>query len=334
MIKDFSFISIIVPARNEEKFIRGFLDSLLKQNYPKEKIEIILADGKSGDKTVKIAKEYFGRLSGLRIITNAKKITSAGLNLAIKAAKGGIVARMDVHAEYPADYLSRLVSGLEKYQTGNIGPRVIASPATDTLEAKAIAFCLNSSFGAFGSDFRLGADKPIETDTVFNGCWKKEIFEKIGYFNENLIRSQDLEFNLRLKKAGAKIVLLPDLAVKYFPKTTLKEFLRHNFKDGFWAIYPLRFVKMKFKLRHYLPLAAVSGFLALMFFGFFFWPFRFLFVVFCLVYLVLNFGFSVLICLKEKSPDYFRFLFLAFVWRHFGYGFGSLLGAVKLMTGR
>jgi len=186
-------------------------------------------------------------------LDNPKKYTPFRLNIGIKNSRGEVIVRMDVHAGYEKDYVSKCAKCLKEYDADNVGGIIKTLPAKNTLTARAVALSLSHRFGA-ASDFRAGITQPKEVDTVFGGCYKKKVFDKIGLFNEKLLRSRDLDFNLRLKKAGGKILLSPDIVSYYYPKDNLKDFFKHNFQDGIWAIYPLKFVKIPFKLRHYIPL--------------------------------------------------------------------------------
>lgn len=315
-------ISIVIPARNEEKFIGKCLQTIIDQDCPKDSFEILVIDGSSTDRTKEIVEKYkipaspTGRQNtkyNIRILDNPQKFTPFGLNIGIKNASGEIIIRMDAHAVYSRDYVAKCVKHLEESGADNVGGTVKTLPAKNTLIAKAIAFSLSNCFGA-ASDFRIGSKEVKEVDTVFGGCFKREIFNKVGFFNENLKRSQDLEFNLRIKKAGGKIFLFPEIIVEYYPQADLFKFFRHNIEDGIWSIYPLKFIKMKFKLRHYIPLVFILT-LPLSI-----WP-----------YVFGSLFFSAKIAAEEKDSRLFFVMPLAFAARHFGYGFGSLWGIVKLI---
>jgi len=306
-------VSIVIPCRNEEKFIRKCLNSIIEQDYPKENFEVLVVDGSSEDRSKEIVKSFSEKYSFIKLLENPQRYTPFGLNIGIKNSKGKIIIRMDAHASYEKDYISKCLKYLKEYNVDNVGGVIKTLPAKNTIVAKAIALALSSRFGV-ASDFRLGSKTPKFVDTVFGGCYKKEVFEKIGYFNENLIRSQDMEFNLRLKKAGGKILLVPDIAAYYYPQATLAGFLKHNFEDGIWAILPLKFAKMPFKLRHYIPLIFVLT-LPLSI-----WP-----------YLLLSLFFSVQIAIREKDFRYFFLMPIVFANRHISYGWGSIFGLVKIL---
>jgi len=351
MKPNLSFISVIIPCRNEEKHIGKCLDSLLVQDYSKDNLEFLIVDGASEDKTKEIVKTYVNKYPFIRLLDNLKKFTSFGLNIGIKEAKGEIIIRADAHTEYPKNYISRCVEELLKYseeeKVGNVGG-IVSLPEMEGFEeikkrfetsnpgkkyniniAKAIATCLSHPFGA-ASQFRLGAKEPRFVDTVFGGCYKKEVFKEIGFFNENLIRSQDLEFNLRLKRAGWKIRLIPDITFKYYPKSSFWDFFKHNIDDGVWAIYPIKFTKKPFQLRHYIPLLFVLSLIIFFILALSFLWAKILFILTLLIYLLVNLFFSSLIALKNGAI-YLLWMPIAFICRHFGYGFGSIWGLIRTM---
>lgn len=324
------FISVIVPCRNEEKFIGRFLESLIHGDYPKEKMEILVVDGKSEDKTKEVVAEFNKKYAFIKILDNPKKITPTAMNIGIKNAKGDLITKTDAHSIYPKDYLSKCVRYIDEYSADAVGGLAKASLSAATLTAKAITLTLSSIFGA-GGGFRIGADKPIWTDTAFGICYRREVFKKIGFFNENLAGSQDFELNLRLKKAGGKILLAPDIEITYFPKTTLKEFFLHNIKDGVWAILPMKYGTPPFKLRHFIPLFFVLGIFGPLFLSVWYRPFIYLTIGVIGLYLLASLFFSVQIALKEKNHSLIPFLIAAFAVRHFGYGLGSLIGLIRLI---
>ena len=332
MINNLPFISIIIPCRNEEKFIGRCLDSIINQDYPKENLEVLVIDGMSEDKTKEIIAKYASKYSFIKLLENSKKFTPFGLNIGIRNAKGEVILRMDAHANYEKDYISKCVRYLKEYNVDNVGGVIKTLPAGDTILAKAIAISLSHPFGAGTSYFRIGSKKPKEVDTVFGGCYKREVFEKIGLFNENLIRSQDIEFNKRLKKARGKILLVPEIVAYYYPQATPFDFFKHNFLDGIWTIYPLKFGIKIFSYRHLFPLIFVLSLIWFLFFSLISKISFLIFLTIFFLYLFLNFLFSFQIFLREKD---FRFIFLipfAFFCRHFGYGFGSIFGLIKLFV--
>ncbi len=325
------FVSIIVPCRNEKGYIKNFLESIVSQNYPKENLEVLISDGMSDDGTREIIKKYQKKYPFIKLLDNPKKYTPSALNIAVKESKGDIIIRLDSHARYEKDYISKCVYYLNKYHADNVGGTMKTTPANNTLTAKSIALCMSHGFSVGNSYFRKGSAKPRSVDTVFGGCYRREVFNKIGFFNENLKRSQDLDFNIRLKKAGGKIILVPDMVSYYYPKATFKDFLKHNFEDGQWAILPLRFTKNLFSARHYVPLFFVSLIIFLFVASFFWYTMFFYFSLILGFYFLIILLNSFIITFKERDIRYLFSMPIAFIIRHFCYGFGSLVGIIKLL---
>jgi len=326
-------ISVIIPCRNEEKYIEKCLNSLIEQDYSKDSLEILIVDGISEDKTREIVEKYTQQYSFVKLLNNPKKIIPAALNIGIKEAKGEIIIKIDAHSTYQKDYVSKCVKYLKEYKADNVGGVMKTLPSENTLWAKAIAISLSHFFGAGGSYFRTGVDKPKWVDTVFGGCYKKEVFKKIGFFNEKLTRSEDMEFNLRLKRAGGKILLVPDIVSYYYPKSTLKDFFIHNLKDGIWVTYPLKFGIKAFSWRHLVPLAFVVSLILSLFLSLFFWPARFIFYLILVSYILLALFFSTKIFIK-KGFKYLLVMPIVFVARHMAYGLGSLFGLLKVLSSK
>lgn len=328
------FVSVIIPCRNEEKYIGKCLGSLLSQDYPKEKMEILVIDGMSEDKTREIVENYIKEYPLFKLLDNSKKFNPFAINIGIKSSNGEIVMIMGAHTHYEKDYISKCVKYLteNEYDADNVGGVLKIVPIENTLTAGAIAFSLSSPFGSGTSYYRTGLKKPRWVDTVFGGCYKREVFKKIGLFNESLVRSQDMEFNLRLKKAGGKTLLVPEIVAYYYPKSNLKDFFLHNFEDGIWAIYPLKFVKIPLRLRHYIPLIFISSLLGTGMLGIFFSVSFWLFLFVLGLYFLINIYFSAKIAAREKNLGYLFLMPISFAARHFGYGLGSIFGLIKLFA--
>ena len=327
------FVSIAIPCRNEEKFIGRCLDSVIANDYPKDELEVLVVDGMSEDRTRKIVEKYSEQYPFIRVLENPKKNTPCALNIGIKHAWGEIIIGMGAHSTYQNDYISKCVKYLYEYNADNVGGTMITLPRENTVVARAIAFALSNPFGVGGSTFRKGSKKPKWVDTVFGGCYKREVFEKNGLFNENLIRNEDLEFNLRLKKTGGKILLVPEIVAYYYPKSNFKDFFLHNFKDGFWVTYPLKFGIKTFRWRHLVPLFFISGLIGTGILACLYLAFFHLFLLIVVLYFLTNLYFSAKIAYKERD---FRYLFLmpiAFICRHIPYGLGSILGLIKSFPG-
>ena len=327
-----SFVSVIIPCRNEEKYIEECLDSVINQDYPKEKLEVLVVDGMSEDRTREVIEKYTKQYLFIKLLNNPKKITPVAFNIGVKNSNGDFIIIMGAHSVYERDYISKCVKYSNEYNADNVGGIWKIVPREKTLVAKSIAFASSSIFGAGDAYYRRGySGEPRWVDTVFGGCYKKEVFDKIGLFNENLLRSQDMEFNLRLRKAGGKILLAPDIVSYYYPKSNLKDFFVHNFEDGVWITYPLKFRIKAFCWRHLMPLIFVSSLIGTIILGTFTPIFFWLFLTIIVMYLLTNIYFSMKIAAKQKDIRYLFLIPVAFATRHIGYGLGSVWGLIKLI---
>ena len=324
------FVSIIIPCRNEEKFIGECLDSIVANDYPKDRLEVLVVDGMSQDRTKEIIASYADRYSLIRLLDNPKKTTPAALNTGIRSAKGEIIMRMDAHATYEKDNISKSIKYLNEYNADNMGGVMITQPRNSTFMGKALALALSNRFGVGNSVFRTGTKEPMWVDTVFGGCYRKEVFEKIGLFNEDLISTQDMEFNLRLKKEGGRVLLVPEIISYYYTRSDFRSFCKNNFRNGLWAILPFKYSKiMPVSWRHLVPLAFVSSLIGSIaisaFSSIFFW----LFWLILGSYFLSNAYFSIKISKKEKDLKYIFIMPLIFGSLHLLYGLGSLWGTLR-----
>lgn len=322
------FVTVIVPCRNEEEMLACCLDSLLTNDYPKEKLEILVVDGLSEDRSVEIIQDYSRRYPYITLLQNPKKNLPAALNVGIRHAKGEIIVRIESHSAVGKDYLSNVVRWLQTSDADFIGGTFIHTPRQSTLMGQTLALVLAHPFGAGNAYFRLKLEKPRIVDAAVYGCYRKEIFEKVGLFNEDLARIEDRDFNFRLREKGGKILLVPDLPVTYYFRSKLWPFLTHTFSDGFWVTYPLRFGRKNLRLfswRHFIPLIFVLGLLTLGIAGFFLKEARLVLAFLIGIYLVLMLFSSFQIAWKHGFK-YFPLLPFAFLGRHFSYGFGSAWG--------
>jgi glycosyltransferase involved in cell wall biosynthesis len=326
-------ISLIIPCRNEEKFIDRCLNSVNEQDYPMDNLEVLVVDGMSKDKTLQIVENYRKKLLSIKILENPKKTTPYAFNLGINYSKADIIMIMSAHSTLEKDYISKCVKYLDKHNVDNVGGIWITLPGDNTIMAQSIALTLSHPFGVGNTYFRIGSEEPRYVDTVPFGCYRKEVFRKIGLFNEELIRNQDLEFNLRLKKAGGKILLVPDIVSYYYARSTLKALAKNNFSNGFWVIYSTKFAKMPFSVRHLIPFFFVISLIGSFILSLIYRPFIYMFVLVFITYLTSNMLFSLRISFK-KGFKYFIPVILSFATLHFSYGFGSIWGLIKLMSTR
>ena len=252
-----ALVSIIVPCRNEGRFIDRCLRSISASAYPRDQLEILVVDGMSKDGTRAQIAVSIERDPRIVLIDNDARTAPAAMNLGIARARGTVLLRMDAHCEYPADYIPRLVRALDEHQADNVGGITEVLPAGPGPVARAIALALASAAGVGDSYFRIGAAEPKWVDTVPFGCWRRETFTKVGLFDESLPRNQDDEFNMRLRRAGGRILLLPDVVTRYFARERLDQLWQMFSQYGFYK--PLAALRSgaPLQLRQFAPSALV-----------------------------------------------------------------------------
>jgi len=241
---------VVVPCRNERGHIREFLENLLRQERDGLDCEFLIADGMSDDGTREILGEYAAKFQEIRVVENPGRIVSTGLNAAVRAARGEVMVRMDVHARYAEDFLKSAVEVLEETGAENVGGPWQASGGGYL--GRAIAAVFQSGFGSGGADSRK-TDYEGPVDTVFLGCWRKATLERIGLFDEALVRNQDDELNYRLTKAGGVVWQSPRIRCWYEPRNSLRKLFWQYFQYGFWKVAVIRKHRLPARLRHVVP---------------------------------------------------------------------------------
>lgn len=249
-------LSVICPIYNEEKYISQFLDSLLKQDYPKDDWEVLLVDGMSTDHTRDIVADYATRHPFFKLIDNPERTCPYAMNRGIEASKGSIIMRLDAHANYQKDYCSVLVNGLKRLHAENVGTVCKTDVMRKTPKTLAIREVLANKFGVGNSTFRTGIEQEQETETVPFGCWPKEVFTKYGNYDVRLVRNQDIELNKRIRRNGGHIYILPETYCTYFARETYRALAKNNYSNGKWNILTVYYTKMfsSLSLRHFIPL--------------------------------------------------------------------------------
>jgi glycosyltransferase involved in cell wall biosynthesis len=254
-------VSVIVPCRNEERWIGRCLESILQNDYPRERLEVFVVDGMSDDGTRAVVAGYAQRYPFIRLLDNPQKTTPVALNVGIEQAAGAVVMRMDAHYEYAANYISRLVHELQKSGADNVGGVWVPQPASDGMIAQAIAAAVSNPFAVGNAYYKTGATAPRWVDTVPFGCYRRDVFQRIGKFDEELVRNQDNEFNLRLKKRGGSILLVPDVVVYGPARGSLAKLCRMYYQYGYFTPLVQRKLGGRVNPRHLVPPAFVLGLL-------------------------------------------------------------------------
>ncbi|MCF6147999.1 MAG: glycosyltransferase family 2 protein [Candidatus Kuenenia sp.] len=324
------FISIIIPCRNEEKFISKCLDSIVVQDYPKDKIEVLVADGMSNDKTREIIKEYSRQHQYINLLDNTGEIVPTAMNIGIKAARGKWIVRLDAHSEYSKDYLKNCIDTAKRTNADNVGGVVVTQQNGSSFGARCVQAITTHRFGIGNATFRLESiEKPV--DTVPFGCFRSELFNRIGLYDERLVRNQDYEFNQRIIKTGGSIWLNPKIKTGYYNQSTLKGLFRQAFVTAEWLSWMWYVAPYSFKVRHAIPVFFTLGLLSILIVL----PFH-SFGLYSLSVIFFPYFFLNLISSCQQAVRYnwriglvLPFLFFFY---HIVYGAGTLWGAIRLIV--
>ena len=247
-------VSVVMPVRNEENFIDKSLGAILAQDYPHRLLEVIVVDGMSTDATRRHVTDLAAAHPSIpvTILDNKEKIAPTAMNIGINGAHGKIIVRVDGHAIIEAGYIRKCIEVLLSENADCVGG-VVDSVGAGYM-GEAIALAMGSRWGVGGSGFRTKKSGTyFKTDTVPFGAFRRAVFEKVGLFNEKMVRHQDYEFNYRIRKAGMTILLLPSARATYFVRSSLISMLKQYWQYG---IYKGRFLKTypeSLKFRHLVP---------------------------------------------------------------------------------
>ncbi len=318
-------VSLILVARNEIKWIEKSLNSLLKQDYPSDKIELIIIDGQSDDGTREFLIEKVAELKNLnycvKFYDNPRKILCSGWNIAIARSSGDIVCRIDAHSTIAHDYIS---IGVNELLTRKRNGEKIAAVGGWIKHrghgkiGKIISYFYSSPFGTGNSPFRRNPGKPIISDTAVYALYWRNIFDEIGYFDEKLTRNEDTALHIKMIKKGYQFVTHPEMQIEYFVRSNINDFLKKAFNDGRWTILSGPYH------RHKMPLIFVIYLLILLI--------KtnvtnsttlILLDIPLLVYIII----AIIFALKETKNE-FLILFILFFLYHVSYGIGNIYGII------
>lgn len=335
-------VTVIVPCRNENRYVEQCLRSIVENDYPAELLQVLVIDGMSTDGSVDTVRRLAEAHAVITMLENPRRVTPSALNIGIARARGEFILWMSAHNRYDRDYIRTCVEWALRTGADNVGGIIVTQPRDATLLGRTIAGVLSHPVGVGGSRFRTSTAEPEWVDTVFGGCYRRSVFDRIGNFNERLVRGQDFEFNMRLKRAGMKTLLVPRIRSVYHARSRLIEFLKHNWTNGEWVLLPFKYSDViPVSMRHLVPLGFIlalvgASLAAVLLPGFRWLPFV----------ILIPYSAAILVAaghLAHRHRDYSMGFIAPFVFvgLHFSYGFGALwglsrsLGAfVRHMVGR
>ncbi|SHH94319.1 Glycosyltransferase, catalytic subunit of cellulose synthase and poly-beta-1,6-N-acetylglucosamine synthase [Clostridium collagenovorans DSM 3089] len=325
----YPFVTAIIVFRNEEKYIERCFKSFIEQSYFKDKYEIILIDGESDDNSNYIIEKLIEKNNSgveIRYYKNPKRSLASGWNMAIKSAKGEYVVRIDAHGYADKDFIKNSVDTmLNMNDVACVGGSLNTECYTGM--GKRIAMVLSSPFGVGNSKFRY-SQKAEYVDTVAFGLYRKSIFDKVGYFDENLKRNQDNDMHRRIKEAGYKFYLNPSIKSTYISRDSVKGFLNQAWQNGKWNMKVLRNGFKTLNLRHIIPLMFVLNIILLLMLGIKIKIMRYILIFIIILHFILGIIFSIY---KTNRLLDIVLMPIMFISLHISYGLGSIRGLFELI---
>jgi len=319
-------VSVVVPVRGDEPNIGKCLRSILDGALPEHQLEVIIADGGGSAGTMKVVSALAEEHPCVRVVPNPGRIAPTGFNAGIKASRGQAICILSAHSYLDTDYLAKCLDVLEREEVDVAGGPMVTLSGADSLQSSMVRNITSSRFG-MGSSFRtLRRDGPV--DTVVFGVYRRSVFEKIGLFDERLVRNQDNELNSRLRSNGGRVWMVAGTSSYYYSRQSIGKLLRQNFRNGMYCILTWRLNPGSFVLRHAVPLLFVlllilGGIAAAAL------PvLRYLYLGILGLYGVLAVLASLQVGLRSRSLLAFL-LPVAFATLHVTYGLGSLIGILR-----
>lgn len=323
-------VSIIVPCYNEQATISLLLDALNNQTYPRQDMEVIIADGMSTDGTRHAINEFQTKHPELhiQIVDNPQRIIPAGLNQAIDASTGEFIVRLDAHSVPYPNYVERCVLALQENLGANVGGVWEIKPATNSWMAKAIAAAASHPLGVGDAYYRY-TGSARQVDTVPFGAFRRSLIDQVGMFDETLLTNEDYEFNVRIRQAGGQVWLDPTVRSVYFARPTLPALVRQYWRYGFWKGRMLRRYPHTLRWRQALPPLFVISLISLFLFGYWFPVAHILLLVELVVYLITLLSIAAAQAIRKKEISLLLGMPLAIGSMHLSWGIALLVSLVS-----
>ena len=320
------FVSIVMPVRDELSYIRRSVTAVLVQDYPRDRMEVLVADGMSTDGTRRILRDLAQKDDRVRIIDNRRHTTAAGLNEAIAQARGDIVIRADGHCELAPDYVRRCVDHILNDRVDGVGGPI--HTVGETYMARVIAAAMRSRFGVGGSAFRTTCGRTLLVDTIPFPAYCRDIIERAGKYDEGLFRNEDDEYNYRLRKLGAKLLLAADVRSTYYSRSTLPSLWHQYYRYGFWKVRVMQKHPRQMSWRQFVPATFIVALLASGSAGLAYASIAPVFFAVVGSYVLASLTATAMVA--RRHPAESALVPLAFAALHFAYGFGFLHGLVRM----
>jgi succinoglycan biosynthesis protein ExoA len=313
-------VSIIVPCYNEQQTINLLLSAIYNQIYPKQDMEVIVADGLSNDNTrqeIHSFQQAHPDLS-VKIVDNPQRIIPTGLNRALSTAAGEIIIRLDAHSIPTEEYVQRCVEAIQSRRGDNVGGQWEIQPGGAGWQARSIAAAAAHPLGVGDARYRLGGEAQ-DVDTIPFGAFNKSLIDKVGNFDESLLTNEDYEFNTRIRRSGGKVWFDPAIRSKYIARSRLADLARQYWRYGYWKVRMLRRYPGAFRWRQVAGIFVIS-FPVLAILGIWFEWARWLLGLEVLIYLLALVFAGIQLAIKKQDASLIFGVPLAIATMHFSWG--------------
>ena len=325
-------VSVVVPCRNERTHVGALIEALRRQQVPPG--EIVVVDGGSTDGTSDVLRrvQYSDHSVGVKVLIRQDATIPEAVNAAVREARGEVIVRLDAHSEPSEIYIARALERLAEDRAGVVGGVWHVAPGADTATAAAIARAASHPLGAGDAAYRIGRHltDPADVDTVPFGCFRRDVWERLGGLDESLLANEDYEFNYRVRQAGLRVILDPGIHCTYFARPTLGALATQYFRYGWWKVQMLRKHPESLRWRQAVPALFVAALVLLAALGVAWWPAWLLLTAQVGVYGAAVAGTSLRICLREGGWARLLPLCGAFATIHLAWGAGALINVATM----
>ena len=320
------FVSVMIPICNEARYMPRCIQAVSEQEYPSNRIEVLIADGMSDDGTFEWLQDWASQATNRYVFQNPGRIVPTGLNILLPNAKGEIIIRVDGHCVIAPDYVSNCVRHIQEDGVDGVGGPMRS--IGEDLISQVTALAMSSKFGVGNSSFRTESGMTKLADTVPFPAYTRAIIEKVGLYDEELVRNQDDEYNYRIREAGGKILLAEDVKSEYYSRGSLKKLWKQYYQYGFWKVRVLQKHPRQMSLRQFVPFVFVLALILTFMLSFLVqWGWKAMLGLVS-AYLMANLSASIV---TASGQDFEKLLLLplAFAIIHLSYGLGFLVGLFR-----
>jgi glycosyltransferase involved in cell wall biosynthesis len=321
--------AFIIPCLNEEAYLQQAVEAIVKNGYPLNKLEVMIVDGGSKDRTIEIALSLAQQYEAVCVFDNPKKILAAAWNIGIENSNSDFIIAGNAHAKIEKDHFAKLAQLSIEHSADCYAPMLVTHPQDDTIFGKTVGDMMCHKFGVGNSEFRTTkGGEPRYVDTAHLGAYRNQVFLEGFRYNEEMVRSQDVELHKRLRLNGKKLLLCPSIKVHYYTRSNPKGFFKFGFINGYWVTKPMQFGTTIASARHLIPMIFVSSIIFPLLFSLFIPNIYVVSIAAISMYLLLLLSVAIKQSIHARKLFYLVLSPIVFSSYHISYGLGSLAGLI------